>query len=55
MDAVVERPIPVNLDASAFSFYSSGVFDESHCGTVRQLRQRDMQHFRPVASQALAV
>jgi hypothetical protein len=33
MQAVARQPIPVNLDASAFAFYSSGVFDETHCGT----------------------
>lgn len=39
MNAVAQRPIPINVDASDFGFYSSGVFDASHCGTGKRLQE----------------
>jgi hypothetical protein len=33
MEALVDRPLAVNVDASAWGGYSSGVFDNAHCGT----------------------
>lgn len=33
MSALADRPLAVNVDASAWAFYSSGVFPESDCGT----------------------
>ena len=33
MSALAARPLAVNVDASAWAFYSSGIFPESDCGT----------------------